>query len=67
MSDPKTWRDEYEKVLLDEALRRMKRLPPRDLRTWTLVAGMTRHERFVVLAWLRITRLAAWLRGRLRL
>lgn len=66
MSDPKTWRVEYEKALLDEAVRRMRRQPPHVVRAWTLVSGMTRFERALVGAWLFACRIGDALRGRIR-
>jgi hypothetical protein len=48
MSDPKTWRTEYEKLVIEEALRRMRRQPPRDVRTWAIASRMSRFDRVVV-------------------
>lgn len=57
---------EYEKMLIDEAIRRMRRLPPRDPRTWTLVSPMTRAERWIHAAFVALHHVRVWLRRRIR-
>lgn len=67
MSDPKLWHLEYEAMLIDEAVRRGKRIPKHDRHTWTVVSQMTPAERRFVLALVAIGRVFEWLRRRMRL
>lgn len=60
------WRDEYERMLVDEALRRMRRQPPSDARTWTLASSMTRSERRLAAAFRALARIGDRLRRIIR-
>ena len=62
----KPWHAEYERMLIEETVRRLGRQRPKDVNTWTVVSQMTRGDRAMVWAITLIPRAVDAVRARLR-
>ena len=59
-------RAEFESMLIDEAVRRLRRQLPRDVARWARVSQMNRAERAVVAVISAPYRFRDWLRRKMR-